>query len=536
MYKKLSMALFIFWSISLVLILTFGTQVASMISNSVSQVIFDQKNKLQDVTLEKTEYPIEQPIYLDLILYPDTFSEDNIVYTSLTPELFVVNKNGYVLGNQFEGEKAKGKILITNKLDDNFKKEIELTFYKTYPTNIELFLCDENKQIKNDYNAYLNVPFFIHTNFEPDETFISEKNISCEYNEELFSLSIDENQNIKLIPKHLNYQVGDNFEPVKTNLKVLLNGTVIKEYQLSINPSKEYESFNKVMISKYQEDITEINNSIFVKDNFAFVLYNNEEKLTTNYTVKSLNPEIIEVTQENEIKCIKSGYADLEISLDNGFKIIQSIFVRNRISAPKLKGVNFNEDNEIVIKQDTIDVLYLNFSKDVSYKTVIYHADPGLSIKYNKEGNSVNIGSKNSGKYDLVLTIDDGYEEPVIINLVVNVIHNKNSFKNIISEFSRFLAKILGHMSFFILEALLAFFMMYYYKGKNNWINAIIYISIGLFLASLTEFIQIFMPGRSARIIDVLIDMGGYIIGLILSLIIYKTIYKIKNKKKEKVM
>ena len=63
----------------------------------------------------------------------------------------------------------------------------------------------------------------------------------------------------------------------------------------------------------------------------------------------------------------------------------------------------------------------------------------------------------------------------------------------------------------------------------------IVFSSIsGLFLAILTELIQSFVPGRSGEIIDVLIDLSGYLIGVIIvGVVTY--ILKIKTNQVEKV-
>ena len=178
--------------------------------------------------------------------------------------------------------------------------------------------------------------------------------------------------------------------------------------------------------------------------------------------------------------------------------------------------------------------MFFKFADDVSFDKITYTIDSGISHEYNEELNSITLTGNKKGSYNLIVTIDDGMEEPIVLKLVIKVIENERSFSSIISKFSRFLAKILGHMSFFVLEAILAFFMMFYYKGKNKWINALIYFGIGLFLASLTEFIQLFIPGRSGTFKDVMIDMSGYLIGFIISILLLKIIHKIKNKKKEK--
>ena len=49
MKKKLSMILFVSWSILVVLILTFGTTVAGMITKFATNIIHSQFQKLKDV-------------------------------------------------------------------------------------------------------------------------------------------------------------------------------------------------------------------------------------------------------------------------------------------------------------------------------------------------------------------------------------------------------------------------------------------------------------------------------------------------------
>ena len=533
MYKKLSMILFIIWSISVVLILTFGTQVAGMISNSVSEVIHTEQNKLKDVTINKTQIPIEQLIELDVTLSPDTFSSSDIIYTSLNPELFDIRNNHYIVGKTFDGEQKSGTLLITNRLDDIFKKEVEITFYKTYPTDIKLELLDENRLSKEDNEVYIKIPFFIEINFTPDKDDISEKEIECIFNEEYFTCNIIE-ETIELIPKYEDYDLNDDFSPISNTVKVLVNGNEIKSYDLTINPIQQCNSFDQIKIYKIGEDLLETGNDIFVKDELSLILYSENKKLTTNFTIKSNNDDICQITEDNKIKCLKTGTVTLEVSLLNGYKEELNLVIRNKLGLPTYSGVKFNDNNEIIIKQETDNQLFFKFADDVSFDKITYTIDSGISHEYNEELNSITLTGNKKGSYNLIVTIDDGMEEPIVLKLVIKVIENERSFSSIISKFSRFLAKILGHMSFFVLEAILAFFMMFYYKGKNKWINALIYFGIGLFLASLTEFIQLFIPGRSGTFKDVMIDMSGYIIGFIISILLFKIIHKIKNKKKEK--
>lgn len=65
-------------------------------------------------------------------------------------------------------------------------------------------------------------------------------------------------------------------------------------------------------------------------------------------------------------------------------------------------------------------------------------------------------------------------------------------------------------------------------KGKR----AVIYIMfICLFYAVLDEFHQIYVPGRTSSVRDVLIDFAGSLIGMAFYYIVHYSVLKMKNKK-----
>ena len=51
-------------------------------------------------------------------------------------------------------------------------------------------------------------------------------------------------------------------------------------------------------------------------------------------------------------------------------------------------------------------------------------------------------------------------------------------------------------------------------------------IALGILIASLDEFIQLFSPGRSSQLSDILIDTIGVILGLLLVKLVYYIGYK----------
>ncbi len=114
------------------------------------------------------------------------------------------------------------------------------------------------------------------------------------------------------------------------------------------------------------------------------------------------------------------------------------------------------------------------------------------------------------------------HESGFIVDLLSNILNgikpgtiNEENY----SEFSSVIRKLVGHFGLFLISGIfttLSIKFIYYDLTKKCWIFLIISASSGLFLAILTEIIQLFVPGRSGEFKDVMIDFGGYIIPLII--------------------
>lgn len=98
-------------------------------------------------------------------------------------------------------------------------------------------------------------------------------------------------------------------------------------------------------------------------------------------------------------------------------------------------------------------------------------------------------------------------------------------------SFASFIRKAVGHFGLFVISGLLtsltAFLWLNPLKKFKYWMLIIMALGFGLFMGTLTEIIQLNVPGRSGELTDVLIDFSGYLLGfsivfLILFLIIRK--------------
>lgn len=98
-------------------------------------------------------------------------------------------------------------------------------------------------------------------------------------------------------------------------------------------------------------------------------------------------------------------------------------------------------------------------------------------------------------------------------------------------DFNALVRKGLGHYTFFFISGFFGFLTFYFFTKEKRMQKTLLFsLLAGLVLASLSEFIQLYVPLRAGSIIDVLINFSGYLTAtLLLTLIVY-----LINKKKIK--
>ncbi len=124
-------------------------------------------------------------------------------------------------------------------------------------------------------------------------------------------------------------------------------------------------------------------------------------------------------------------------------------------------------------------------------------------------------------------------ESGKIVNLLKSIINafSKDAINDSnIDSFSHVVRKLVGHFGLFVFSggsSSWAFHLSSYYLKKYRWWYGLIFtLFFGLFLAGLTELIQVFIPGRAGQFTDVLIDYSGYILGTGIVVLILFILYK----------
>ena len=118
---------------------------------------------------------------------------------------------------------------------------------------------------------------------------------------------------------------------------------------------------------------------------------------------------------------------------------------------------------------------------------------------------------------------------------VVNTISPGTVNESNYAAFATFIRKAFGHFGLFMVSGLLSSLAVYLafkpLKWSKPFIIVIIGISFGILLAVITEVIQLNVPGRSGQFTDVLIDSGGYLLGLLIIALIVFLVVKSQRKK-----
>lgn len=100
---------------------------------------------------------------------------------------------------------------------------------------------------------------------------------------------------------------------------------------------------------------------------------------------------------------------------------------------------------------------------------------------------------------------------------IINLFHAGTINDSNIGTFTQVIRKLIGHFGLFLIDGALTTWSIYlvsaYWKKYKHWYGLIFTLFFGLFMAGLSEFIQIFIPGRSGELLDILIDYGGYLLG-----------------------
>lgn len=162
-------------------------------------------------------------------------------------------------------------------------------------------------------------------------------------------------------------------------------------------------------------------------------------------------------------------------------------------------------------------------------RAVFTSSDESIARVSNSNLDGIVLGLKQG---TVTITATSASAPEVSTSITLKIIATPYINDSNFDDFQTFVRKALGHYFFFFIDGVFGFFTFYlFFKNKRIKKTLISTLSVGIFIAALSEVIQTFIPGRAGRFSDVLIDSAGY---LTATLICYLIIY-LYNRKKNKV-
>ena len=521
MRKVIAGFIYVLYSALLIFAISFASPMYRDIYNFITQKnvdITDVEVKL-DVQDEMIIGKLYKPEYSVIGKYK---SGTGLRFQSLDKDKMSVSSKGAVRGidNGEEGDSVTARLRIYSIYDKDFEKIVTLTFKKVYPESFKANYYVHSVGT-NSKKVYLGFPVSVYSSPTSGQTY-TVKTYDIVYDSEYFQFNEDTNLliPIKATPEGKNITVGVRYA----------NGNYAESREFAILAPPEFSGFDEIRCNNKAIE------NFSIKQGAAITLtyYKDGKKQIVCPEITFAEGESGSINKSGKIVFKTPGEKHITLSVGDEYTREIIINVKNTVFLPDMPELDdaLAADNTISIDYyDTVSFEY-TFDKSVTYRTMKYEYDKDI-IKVSAASGKITITPKKPGQTTLKIYIDDGNDR-VEREFTVEITGDKSTSDKINSYLSenayKLVSKILGHMLLFALLAPICMIFAKTFEFAQIWKNVLFLLATSLPLALLTEYIQSFFPNRSPRFNDVLIDMSGFLIGVLISLLVVKTVKKITGK------
>lgn len=521
--KTLAIILYAVYAVALVLIITFASSLSSGIIYKL-EVMFSKKN-ITDVTVDissDTELLAGRYYYPQYTPVGSFTGSPGMRYTSLDPEYLTVGDGGKICAStDFEGDTFYGRVKVASAYCESLEKIITFKFVKKYPENFSVSYTVKGLA-KEVSELTVGVPVYVFSRISSDSDY-NMSDYTLIYDKEYFA----EGEQGSLVP------IKSTEDGTLLAFSIEYgNGAIASSKSFTIAEKPLADEFDEVLLNGVPADefVGERGKSISV------TLLNGGEEIATDYAMSLDMKGDANRDGRGGMYFLTVGDKGLTITLPSGFSKTVYPKIRNTISRPILKNEEQEKTHTINLLVSEYKTVSFYFDKNVGYDTVEYEFDREM-MRLSSSDRSFTIKPKKAGTTTVKLTIDDGYTR-VSEEYTVHIKRNWNPVYLISSNVSGFVSKVLGHMTLFIVLAFLSMNLFKYVNVTGRVKRFAIYTLTALPVASLTEFIQFFIPNRNSTLSDVLVDMLGFYLATLLIIAgrcVRAGIDKVmpKNKKKQ---
>lgn len=171
------------------------------------------------------------------------------------------------------------------------------------------------------------------------------------------------------------------------------------------------------------------------------------------------------------------------------------------------------------------------YPKNASNLNLVCTVENETIVSAKSTGRSILITGLEIGQTNITISseVDSSVSSTISITVNEKPVMDEKTY----NSFVEFVRKSAGHFLLFFNTAFFGFFAFYLFlkSEKKMWLSVLFSGMAGIFLAGLSEFIQVFADGRSGSFADVGIDSLGY---LIMTFGIVGVIYLVRYIKKKK--
>ena len=519
--RKTAIMWYFLCALALIMILTYGSNVSHTVIEWVDTGLNGVEIKDVKVSIEDGAELLAGKSYsLNSEVTGKYRRFAGIEYTSLNPEYLTVSDDGVLYATKaFEGDTLEAGIKITSKYDTDYEKTLSFTFVKKYPSDFKIAyrLRGHSYSYTNTGETvkklYMGVPVYVYSYVTSTDPY-NMGGYTIIYDEEYFEKRADGAYvPIKPTPAGETVRFGVTYGSDKI---VETQDIVILPYDLqaveidNIVFSAENAAGTPIIKNPTPDGVYEVEKG----SNIVLDLYKNGEKVASDYTLTFSDPGDVTMSVAGNFSFKTPGKKTLTLTFPNGKEETIRISVRSYVTAPKITDTSVEKSKYIRISTTDVKKYSFTFDGDVTSTDVQYEYDASV-ISLTASSSGFTVTPVAVGATTLKMTVDDGVSRAET-TYTVEVKEDRSLGTIIANNVKTFVSKVLGHgVMFFIL----AFFSMHMFKFLNvdNLILRFsIYTLSAFWVGCVSEYIQTFIPGRTGRFLDVLIDLTGFYIGTLI--------------------
>lgn len=230
-----------------------------------------------------------------------------------------------------------------------------------------------------------------------------------------------------------------------------------------------------------------------------------------------------------------SGSAIITAYLNTDFSITATHTITLNNVVPTAMSLRANKletgiGSAIIITPSFSHDIALKDELEVTNKRVIYTSSDETIARVTPYDLSGRVLGLKKGKVTITATSEANptLKESIELTIIETPYINDQNF----NDFQGLVRKALGHFSLFFINGIFGFLTFYLFLKEKRIRNTLIFsLTIGLFIAIVSEVIQLFIPLRAGSFVDVIIDFSGYLTATLIMLLIVYLVKKSDDKK-----